>query len=62
VRPATWLLVAIIVTYRLIPARVRGLWRFNGPTSGVTLERVRAGGGWPAFRQGITPEWFGAGP
>jgi hypothetical protein len=31
-------LLAIVLTYRLIPKRIRGLWKRNGETSHIALE------------------------
>jgi hypothetical protein len=36
-------LIGVVLAYRLIPARVRGLWKLHGSTSHVALEGLRAG-------------------
>jgi hypothetical protein len=49
-------LIGITLAYRLIPARVRGLWKMNGSTSHLALAGLRAGQA-SAF-SGAADTWF----
>jgi len=48
--------VAVIMAYRLIPARLRRVLSPPPGTSGHALEAVRAGGGWTAFWHDALPQ------
>jgi hypothetical protein len=49
-------LIGVVLAYRLIPARVRGLWKLNGSTSHLALEGLRASKA-SAF-SGAADTWF----
>ena len=36
-------LIGVVLVYRLIPKRVRGLWKMRGSTSHLALEGLHAG-------------------
>lgn len=42
----TWIPLAIVLTYRLIPARIRQLWSGGVSTSHLALAGIHGGGGW----------------
>jgi hypothetical protein len=52
--------LAITLAYRLIPRRVRGLWKRHQSTSHLALAGIRAGHGWDAVRAAVAG-WKGEG-